>query len=85
MGSVFGYGCVSFDESLRTTMHYVIVRKYLHHVAFGRRIDIIYQLDVWIYYSRLKWLVYFGEFRIIDMLGMWLNKRSDNFDWFKSV
>ena len=38
-----------------------------------------------IFYSKLKWIVYFGEFRIVDMLGIWLNKRSDNFDWFKFV
>ena len=46
MGSEFGYELVSFNESKRTTMHCVIVCKHLHHVAFGRKINIIYQLDV---------------------------------------
>ena len=52
MGSVFGYGHVSFDESSRTTMHCMIVCKHLYYAAFGRKSCIIYQLYRWIYYLR---------------------------------
>ena len=34
-------------------------------VAFGRRICTIYQEYVWIYYSRLKWLVYFVNLELL--------------------
>ena len=27
----------------------------------------------------------FCKFRIVDMLYVWLNKKSDNFDWIKFV
>ena len=65
MGSVFGYGHVSFDEISRTTMHCMIVCKHLYYAAFGRRSCIIYQLYVWIYYLRQKWLVYFVNLELL--------------------
>ena len=34
-------------------------------VAFGRMICIIYQVYVWIYYSRLKWLIYFVNLKLL--------------------
>ena len=62
-------------------------------VAFGRRICIIYQVYIWIYYSSIyldilfktKMTCLFCKFRIVDILDVWLNKENDNFDCFKFV
>ena len=56
MGSIFGYKCISFGESPRTTMHCVIVCKHLHHVCiWNKKLYYLmdwHQLYDWIYYSR---------------------------------
>ena len=54
-------------------------------IAFRKIICIIYQVYVWIYHSRLKWLIYFVNLEFVDMLDIWLNEENDNFDWFKFV
>ena len=79
MGSVFGYGHISFGESLRTIIHCLIVCKHLHHVCIRNK-DLYYLSMV--YFNILfktKITCLFCKFRNIDMLDIWWNKRIDNF------
>ena len=45
-------------------------------IAFTKRICIIYQVYTWIYYSRLKWLIYF---EILELLICY------TYDWIRKM
>ena len=77
MESVFGYGCVSFGESSRMTVYYVIACKHLHHGCIWKK-DLYYLSSVCLnILFKTKMAYLFCKFRIIGIL---LNKKNDNFD-----
>ena len=85
IGSVFGYGHISFGESPKTTVHFMIACKHLHHGYICKK-DLYYLSSVCLnILFKTKMTYLFGKFRIVDMLNIWLNKENDNFDWFKFV
>ena len=80
MESVFGYGRVSFGESSRMIVYCVIACKHLHHGCIWKK-DLYYLSSVCLnILFKTKMAYLFCKFRIIDMLGILLNKKNDNFD-----
>ena len=70
MGSVFGYGRVSFGESPRTTMHCVIVCKHLHHGCIWKK-NMCYLSSICLnILFKTKMTCLFCKFRIVDMLDI---------------
>ena len=85
MRSVFGYERISIDENPRMIVHYVITCKYLHHGCLWKKY-LYYLSNVCLnILFKTKMTYIFFKFRIVDMLSIWLNKKNDNFDWFKFV
>ena len=70
MGSVFGYGCVSFSKSPITIVHCLIVCKYLRHVCIWKK-DLYYLSIVCLnILFKTKMTYLFRKFRIVNMLDI---------------
>ena len=70
MDSVFGYGCIFFDENPRTTVHCMIACKHLHYGCIWKK-DLYYLSRVYLnILFKTKMTCLFCKFIIVDMLDI---------------